>query len=67
MQTDFWKQVEELFQAALAQPPEKRVQFVEDALSRKPWIRSEVQSLWLRLPSTGRRHCKGRWTGKAAI
>ena len=53
MQTDFWKKVEELFQAALAQPPEKRAQFLEDACPEDPRIRSEVQSLLNLAPTVG--------------
>ena len=44
MQTDFWKQVEEFFQAALALPPEKRGEFVEQACQGDARLRGEVQS-----------------------
>ena len=53
MQTDFWKQVEELFQAALAEPPEKRDEFLEQACPGDPRIRSEVQSLLKQAPTIG--------------
>jgi hypothetical protein len=31
MQAERWKQIEDLYQAAMAQPPEKRAAFVERA------------------------------------
>jgi len=45
MQADLWKKVGELYQAALAQPPEKRAAFLEGACANDPHLRSEVQSL----------------------
>ena len=51
MQADRWKKVEELFEAALAQPPGKREAFVEQACSDDLELRSEVQSLLNLVPS----------------
>src|ERR1700682_3763326 len=44
MQVDRWKKVEELFQAAMAQPTPQRAEFIERACN-DPLLRSEVQSL----------------------
>jgi len=43
MPTEFWRQVEELFEAAQALPPYQREQFLAQAAD--PRLRSEVQSL----------------------
>ena len=43
MQTDFWKKVEESFQAAQALPPDQRAQFLEQIAD--PKLRSELRSL----------------------
>src|SRR5579864_8306866 len=51
MQADRWKQVEELFESALAQPAEKRTAFLEQACSDDPELRREVQSLLNLVPS----------------
>jgi hypothetical protein len=53
VQTDRWKKVEELFQAAMAQPLEKRVDFVERACGGDLLLRSEVQSLLDVAPGAG--------------
>jgi hypothetical protein len=45
MQAERWKQIEELYQAALAQPPEKRAAFLAQACPDDPQLRGEVQSL----------------------
>src|ERR1019366_9373226 len=45
MQAERWKQIEELYQAALAQPAEKRAAFLAHACSDDPQLRGEVQSL----------------------
>jgi len=45
MQADLWKKVEELYQTALAQPPEKRAAFLAQACPNDPQLRGEVQSL----------------------
>jgi len=45
MQADQWKKVEELFQAAITLPPEKRSAFLERACSGDPGLRTEVESL----------------------
>jgi hypothetical protein len=45
MQAERWKQIEELYQAALAQPPEKRAEFLTQACPGDPQLRGEVQSL----------------------
>jgi len=45
MQAERWKQIEELYQAALAQPPEKRAAFLAAACPDDSQLRGEVQSL----------------------
>ncbi len=45
MQADVWKKVEALYEAALAQPPEKRAAFLAQACPDDPQLRGEVQSL----------------------
>ena len=45
MQRETWKRVEELFEAALAEPPETRQQFLENSCPDDPALRAEVLSL----------------------
>ena len=45
MQAERWKQIEDLYQAALEQPPEKRAAFLAQACPDDPQVRGEVQSL----------------------
>jgi serine/threonine protein kinase len=45
MPPDAWNRVEELFQAAQAQPPEQRAEFLARSCSGDPELRSEVESL----------------------
>src|ERR1700733_5771602 len=45
MQADLWKKIEGLYQAALAEPPEKRAAFLVQACPDNPQLRAEVQSL----------------------
>jgi eukaryotic-like serine/threonine-protein kinase len=45
MQPDLWKKVEELYQAARAQPREKRAAFLAHACPHDPRLRGEVQSM----------------------
>jgi Tol biopolymer transport system component len=45
MQAERWKQIEELYQAVLAQPPEKRAAFLAQACPDDPQLRGEVESL----------------------
>src|ERR1700691_5160654 len=45
MQADVWKKVEALYEAALAQPAEKRSAFLAQACPEDPQFRGEVQSL----------------------
>jgi len=45
MQAERWKQIEELYQAALAQPPEKRAAFLAQACPGDLQLRGEVRSL----------------------
>jgi non-specific serine/threonine protein kinase/serine/threonine-protein kinase len=45
MQADRWKQIEDLYQAAVAQPPENRAEFIEQACPGDPQLRAEVESL----------------------
>jgi hypothetical protein len=44
MQAERWKQIEDLYQAALALPPEKRAGFLAQACPVDPQLRGEVQS-----------------------
>jgi len=44
MQADLWKKVDDLYQAALAQPPEKRAAFLAQACPDGLQLRGEVQS-----------------------
>ena len=45
MQGETWKRVEELFEAAVAEPPESRAQFLERACPDDAALRAEVLSL----------------------
>jgi serine/threonine protein kinase/Tol biopolymer transport system component len=45
MQAERWRQIEELYQEALAQPPEQRAAFLAQACADDPELRAEVQSL----------------------
>ena len=45
MQAERWKQIEHLYHAALAQPPEKRAEFIEQACPGDPQLGAEVESL----------------------
>jgi eukaryotic-like serine/threonine-protein kinase len=45
MQAELWKKVEELYQAALAEPPDKRAGFLQRASPDDPQVRAEVESL----------------------
>ena len=45
MQAERWKQIEDLYQAALAQPPEKRAAFLAQACPDDAQLLGEVQSL----------------------
>ena len=45
MQAERWKQIEALYQAALAQPPEKRAAFLAQACAGDAALRVEVQAL----------------------
>jgi len=45
MRAERWKQIEELYQAALAEAPEKRAAFLAQACPDDPELRGEVQSL----------------------
>lgn len=42
---EHWKKVEELFQATLAEPGEKRADFLQRAAPDDPKLRAEVESL----------------------
>src|ERR1022692_2917087 len=44
MQAEHWQQIEDLYQAAVAQPPEKRAEFIEQACPGDPQLRAEVES-----------------------
>jgi hypothetical protein len=48
MQPDHWKKVQEIYDAAIALPPEKRWDFLAGACSGDAELRSEVQSLLAR-------------------
>jgi serine/threonine protein kinase len=45
MQAERWKQIEDLYQAAVAQPPEQRAEFIEQACPGDTQLRGEVESL----------------------
>ncbi|MEO8661594.1 MAG: protein kinase [Bryobacteraceae bacterium] len=45
MQVERWKRIEELYQAALAEPPEKRTEFLTHACADHPSLQREVESL----------------------
>ncbi len=45
MQAELWKKIEELYQAALPLPPEKRAEFLQQASAGDPELRAEVESL----------------------
>src|ERR1700683_1810470 len=45
MQAERWKQIEDLYQAALAQPPEQRPEFIGQACPGDPQLGAEVESL----------------------
>ena len=45
MQAERWKEIEELYQAALAQPAENRAAFLAQACPDDPQLRGEVESL----------------------
>src|SRR5271170_6397616 len=45
MEAKRWRQIEALFEAALAQPPEKRAAFLAQACPDDLQLRGEVQSL----------------------
>jgi serine/threonine protein kinase len=45
MQAERWQQIEDLYQAAVAQPPEQRAEFLEQACPGDPQLRGEVESL----------------------
>ena len=45
MQAERWKQVQELYEAAIALPPEKRAAFLEHACPADDGLRGEVRSL----------------------
>ena len=45
MQADLRKKVEALYQAVLAEPPEKRAAFLAQACPEDPQLRGEVESL----------------------
>src|ERR1039457_3349379 len=45
MQADRWKQIQELYESAIALPPEKRAEFLEQACPADAGLRGEVQSL----------------------
>src|ERR1017187_4611571 len=45
MQAELWKKVDELFQAVLAEAPEKRVEFLNRVCPDDALVRSEVESL----------------------
>jgi eukaryotic-like serine/threonine-protein kinase len=45
MEPERWKKIEELYQAAMAQPSEKRADILQRACSGDPELRAEVESL----------------------
>ena len=55
---DRWKQVEELFDAALQQPADQRAAFLIQASPSDPDLRAEIESL---LKAADYRRCVARW------
>src|ERR1039458_7361739 len=45
MQAEHWQQIEDLYQATVAQPPEHRAEFIEQACPGDPQLRAEVETL----------------------
>ena len=45
MEADRWKQVQELYEGAVALPPDKRAEFLEQACPADASLRGDVQSL----------------------
>jgi serine/threonine protein kinase len=45
MQAEVWKRIEKLFEAAEAEPPERRAEFLERACPDDAKVRAEVQAL----------------------
>jgi Tol biopolymer transport system component len=45
MQVERWKRIEELYQAALAEPPEKRSEFLRRTCADHPSLQREIESL----------------------
>src|SRR5258708_30778381 len=45
MPAEYWKKVEELFEAAQQQPAEQRAEFMRQACPDDPELRAEVESL----------------------
>lgn len=45
MEPDRWRQVEEVFEAAVERPPEARAAFLDEACAEDPSLRQEVESL----------------------
>jgi len=45
MQAERWKKIEELYQAALAQPPDRRSDFLAKACADDVELRHDVESL----------------------
>lgn len=45
MQAELWKQIEDLYHAALSRPPEQRADFVQQASFGNPELLAEVESL----------------------
>jgi len=57
MQAERWKQIEDLYRAALAQPPEERAAFLTAACTDDPQLRGEVHgTYWIATEQVRRRH-----------
>src|SRR5579863_5803716 len=53
MEAERWKKIEELYQAAMAQPAEKRADILQRGCSGDPELRAEVESLLAAAGSAG--------------
>jgi hypothetical protein len=60
MQTERWRQIEELYQAALAPSQEKRAAFLAQTCADDPDLRGKCGRCWISRPirSWKARHCR---------
>ena len=63
MSDDRWRQIEELYHAAVGLPPEERAAFLEDATGGDSGLRREAESLLARHNSKDSVFDQPAWTG----